>query len=246
MFRLKLCDQIEVYDVITYRLQRFLNVPNASGLVDVTSCEHHRCVYFSDFMQQCVHRLDSEREITQWPVRDEPQSLSVNAAHNVLVTCRRVRKIKEFSSHGDWLRTLSLPDDVVNPWHAIQLTSGQLVVCHGNTFDDVHRVCSMSADCGEIVCSHGGRSGSDTGQHNVPRQMAVDGNDFMFVADVINRRVTLLSPTLNYVRHAVESDQLKGSPRRLCLDVQRRFLYVADNEWNNVAYRAGRIVVFRV
>ena len=65
VFRLKQRDQVEVYDVITYRLQRFLNVPNAQGLVDVASCEHYRCVYMSDFMQKCVHRLDSEREVTQ-------------------------------------------------------------------------------------------------------------------------------------------------------------------------------------
>ena len=170
----------------------------------------------------------------------------MNAAHNVLVTCRRVRKVKEFSSHGDWLRELSLPDDVVNPWHAIQLTDGQYVVCHGNVFDSVHRVCTMSADGRETVHSHGGQPGSDTGQYNVPRHLAVDKNEFVFVADVVNRRVTLLSPTLNHVRHVVESGQLNGCPRRMCLDVQRRLLYVADNEWDRVWYRAGRVVVFRV
>ena len=160
---------------------------------------------------------------------DEPNGLSVNKAHNVLVTCRVVRKIKEFSTLGDLLRELTLPYDVVNPWHAIQLTSGESVVCHGDINDPVHRVCVMSASFREIVHSDGGESGS--GRYDLPARLAVDNDESVFVADVNNLRVTLLSPTLNYVRQVVSSDKLKWWPLRLHLDVQRRRLYVADNEW---------------
>ena len=48
-------DQVEVYDVITYRLQRCLTVPDARGFVDMTSCEHYRCVYISYTDAYCVH-----------------------------------------------------------------------------------------------------------------------------------------------------------------------------------------------
>ena len=78
-------------------------------------------------MLTCIHRVDVQGAITQWPVNDEPAGLSVTKAHNVLVTCDDVRKIKEFSSHGDLLRQMTLPDDVITPWHAIQLTNGQYV-----------------------------------------------------------------------------------------------------------------------
>ena len=44
VLRQKECDQVEVYDVINYRLQRCLTVPNTRGFVDMTSCEHYRCV----------------------------------------------------------------------------------------------------------------------------------------------------------------------------------------------------------
>ena len=37
--------QVEVYDVITYLLQRCLTVSNARGFTGMTSCEHNRCVY---------------------------------------------------------------------------------------------------------------------------------------------------------------------------------------------------------
>ena len=250
LLRQNKCDQVEVYDVITYRLQRCLTVPNIKGFADMTSCEHCHCVYISDPSIECIHRLDVDHAATRWPVNDRPQRLSVNAAHSLLVACHRVRKIKEFSSHGDLLRELTLPGDVTNPWHAIQLTSGQFIVCHGGRDDPVNRVCVISADGRRIVHSHGGQRGSDTGHYDVLmcrlHHLAVDNNEFVFVVDAYNRRVTLLSPTLHYVRQVVSSDKLKCDPRRLYFDVQRRRLYVADNEYKDVKVISGRVVVFSV
>jgi len=241
-------DEVEVYDVITYRLQRCLTVPNARGFEDMTSCEHCLCLYISDHRVECIHRLDLQGNAEQWPVSDVPGGLSVNADHNLIVTCRKVRKIKEFNPRGESVRYIILPGDVINPWHAIQLTSGQFIVCHGRGDDAVHRVCRISPDGRHVVQSHGGQPGSDTGQYDDPVHLAVDDNEFVFVVDVLNRRVTLLSPTLNYIRQVVSRDQLKWVPYALCLDVQRGRLYVADSEFdeNDDKSTAGRVVVFSV
>jgi len=247
VLRWKERDEVEVYDVITFRLQRCLTVPNACSFADMTSCEHYHCLYIGDPDVECVHRLEVDGTATQWPVNEEPFGLSVNVAHNVLVTCDVVGKIKEFSSHGDLLRELTLPDDVINPLHTIQSRSGQFIVCHGYGDDPLDRVCMISADGRHIVHSHGGLQGSDIGQYRSPRHLAVDNdNECVYVVDVNNRRVTLLSPTLNYMREAVSSDKLKWLPSRLYLDVQRRRLYVTDNEWKDGKYTAGRVVVFDV
>ena len=235
-------DQVEVYDVISYRLQRRLSVPNARSFIDMTSCEHVVCLYISDGVVSCIHRLDVQGNAQQWPLNDKPLGLSVNVDHNLIVTCVEVRKIKEFSPRGELLRDVILPDDVIKPLHAIQLTSGQFIVCHGGRGDPVHRVCKISADGRHIVHSHGGQPGSDTGQYNVPCHLAVDDNEFVFVVDVINRRVKLLSPTLDYVRQVVSRDQLKWWPYRLCLDTQRARLYVAVNDNGSV----GHVVVLSV
>jgi len=250
VLRQKVRDQVEVYDVINYRLQRRLTVPkNIRGFKDMTSCEHYRCVYIGDFgdpIDKCIHRLDVQGAVTRWAVNDKPWGISVNAAHNVLVTCCYVRngKIKEFSSHGDLLRELTLPDDVITPWHAIQTRNCEFIVCHGGGNDAVHRVCKISADGRHIIKSHGGQPGSDIGQYDVPIHLAVDNNEFVFVADVNNRQVTLLSPTLDYIRQVVSPHDLKGGPSRLCLDIHRRLLYVADTEW--LSATTGRVVVFSV
>ena len=248
LLRYKERDQVEVYNVITYRLLRCLTVPKIRGFNDMTSCEHYHCVYISDYIVKCVHRLDIQGAFTRWVLSESPWGISVNTSYNVLATCPDVRKIKEFSSHGQLLREITLHDDVVNPQHAIQTRSGQFIVCHGSHDDPVHRVCMMSADGRHIVHSHGGHCGSDISQYNVPIGLAVDDNEFVFVADLRNRRVKLLSPTLEYVRQVVSRDHLKWRPYRLYLDRQRRHLYVVDNERDKMqrTNTAGRVVMFNV
>ena len=246
ILRPKKRDEVEVYDVSTYHLLRCLTVPNLRGLADMTICEYCRCMYISDWIVECIHRLELQGAATQWPVNDRPYGLSVNAARNVLVACDVVDKIKEFSTHGDLVRIVTLPGFVVNPWHAIQLTGGQFVLCHGGRREPVNRVCVVSADGRHIVHSHGGQPASDVGHYSKPIHLAVDGNEFVFVADLINRRVTLLSPTLRHMRRVVSCGKLKWWPCFLHLDVQRRRLYVTDNKWKDGEYAAGRLVVISV
>jgi len=241
-------DQVEVYDATSYRFQRCLTVPNARGLMDMTACEHLGYVYISDFIAACIHRLGAQNATTQWLVNDRPQGLSVNAGHNLLVTFCVGCKIKEYSTDGKLLRELTLPCDVINPWHAIQLTNGQFIVCHGGDYDPVHRVCKISEDGCHVVQSHGGQQGSDIGHYYVPVYLAVDDNEFVFVVDLRNRRVKLLSPTLEYIREVVCSQDLTNYPFRLCSNTRSQRLYVADNEWScqQQLATAGRVVMFGV
>jgi len=249
VLRQKEADQVEVYDVISCRLLRQLTVPNACGYSDMTSCEHHRCLYISDPTIKCVHRLDvGGGTCTQWAVDDVPSGLSVNSANNVLITCTLVRKIKEFSTDGDALCQVTLPDDVINPLHAIQTVSGGFLVCHGDDCDPLQRVCLVSADGRHTLTlrCHGGKPGSDTNQYKVARHLAIDANQYVFVADLNNWRVALLSSTLGYIRHVLTSEQFEWGPDRLCLDASRRRLYVAENRWDDGGWIAGRVLVFTI
>jgi len=242
-------DQVEVYDAITYWLERCLTVPNIRGFTDMASCEHYRCLYIGDNSVECIHRLyvhGVQGTATRWAVNGKPRGLSVNAAHNVLVTCDEVRKIKEFNSHGDLLRELTLPDDVVNPLHVKQTRNREFVVCHCDVNNAVQRVCKIAPDGHQTLQSHGRQRGSGTGRYDGPIHLELDNNGFVLVADMNNRRVTLLSPTLDYVRQVVSRDKLKGRPVRLYLDTERRRLYVADNEKKGDKWTAGRVVVFSV
>ena len=245
LLRAKECvNAVEVYDVISFRLLRRLTVPYARSFTDMTSCKHFLCLYICDPFVECVHVLDSQGSHTKWPVNDAPYCLSVNGDHNLIVTCRRVCKIKEFSPWGELLRDVTLPHDVVSPRHTIQLNNGLFIVCHGDRGHPIHRVCKVSKDGSHVIHSYGDQQGSDIGHCDGPSHLAVDDKEFVFAVDVNNLRVTLLSPTLGYIRQVVSCDQVNSEPRRLCLDVQQRRLYVAENELRDGEFTAGRVVVF--
>ena len=223
---------------------RRLSVPGASSLLcDMTSCKHYRCLYISDYISKCVHRVELNGKVTKWFVNHELHGLSVTSQFTVIVTCDKDSKLLELTTEGKQLREINLQSDIVNPWHAIQLSNGQFVVCHGDETDPVNRVCIVDTN-GHVTQSYGGPRGSATvGQLNVPCHLAVDKDEFIFVADYNNRRVLLLSPTLSFVREIVSRDQLKWDPVRLFLDVDRRRLYVADNELKDGKNTRGRVVV---
>ena len=242
--------QVEVFDVNTYILQRRLTVLNHQRFADMTSCEHCRCVYISDEYVDCIHRLDAQGKSTKWAVNDQPEGISVNSLHNLIVICPLALKIKEFATTGNIIREVQLPDEVIHPSHAIQSRAGHFIVCHGDVGDAVHSVCMVSADGRHIVHSHGGLHGSGANHYGVPAHLALDGDEYVFVADLINRRVKFLTPQLNFVRQFVSCNELMGRPVNLSFDAQRQRLYVADNKWKcigkDLKYTEGRVVVFSV
>jgi len=107
-------------------------------------------------------------------------------------------------------------------------------------------VCLISSE-GHVIKSFGGRRGSSSQEMNEPCHLAVDENEFVYVADSNNRRVLLLSPSLIFVRQVVSSEELAWQPIAVHLDVSRRHLYVADGDCQHCGRCAtGRVVIFSV
>ena len=165
------------------------------------------------------------RTTNKWSLRHPPRGLSVTPGGNLLVTCPCPNKLLELSAdNGQCVRKITLQSDILNPSHGVQLTTGQYVVCHGGSWN-LDRVCIVDDD-GRVTRSYGGQYGSDVGQLNWPRHMAVDeDSQFIYVADCENNRVVLLSPTLEFVRYVSEK---LSAPYRLHLDHTTRRLYVAQ------------------
>ena len=231
VLRDKTSQQVSVYDTTSYRLQRHLHVPRLDAMIDMVSCAHNYCLYISG--NHCIHRVALPgAAVSRWQVNEKLNNLSVTDAHSVLVTCSQSRQVKEFTTFGRLLREIKLAQDVMSPNHAIQLSSGQFLVCHGDDDDPVHRVCLVGAD-GQVVKAYGGPPGSGNRQVNTPVHMAVDSNGVVYVADLGNRRVFLLSPELTYVCDVASREQLKWDPMRLFLDTDKGRLYVAENEWKD-------------
>ena len=149
---------------------------------------------------------------TKWPLNDRPSGLSVTPdGSNVLVTCYEVRKLKEYTRHGDLVKEILLQEDMIHPLHAVQLTSGQFLVCHGWPSDPLHRVFLVDAD-GRVTKYSGGQKDLAARQMNGPGHLAVDQDGSILVVDVSNDRVLLLSASLDDVKELI--------PRR---DVTKRW-----------------------
>ena len=237
--------EVEVYDTATLTLQRRLAV---SGLVapwDMTSCIKYNCLYiadrgYTDGRNRSVHRVELNGSTTKWPpLTDVPHCLSVTPDRsNVIVTFYEVRKLQEYTTHGDLVREILLQEDMVHPCHAVQLTSGKLVVSHGWPSDPLHRVCLVDIK---------GR-GSAAQQMNVPTHLAVDQDGSILVVDRDNARVLLLSASLDDVKELVPRRDVtkRWFPRRQCLDERNGVLYVTETEWDGKTYTAGQLVKYEV
>ena len=164
--------------------------------------------------------------MSKWSVPDRPCGLSVTPSCNLLVICWSPNKLLELSADsGQCVREIALQSGIDWPRHAVQLTTGQYVVClrQDGWFRSVDRVCIVD-DGGGVTRSYGGQSLFGVGQLNWPMHLAVDeDSQLIFVADCGNNRVVVLSPTLEFVRYISEG---LSSPRRLYLHQETRRLYV--------------------
>jgi len=217
-------NQVCVYSINDYQQRRHLNVPRyePDDSSDMTSCVRHKCLYMSDLDNSCIHRYQLASTLTdkikrvvrsaryelassatsKWSVPGNPRGLSVTPRGNLLVTCWEPNKLVELSvDSGKCVREIALQSDIECPRHSVQLTTGQFVVSHGVSDSGLHRVCVVGDD-GKVTRSYGGQPGSDVGQLDCPCHLAVDkDSQFIFVADQCNKRVVLLSPTLEFVRY---------------------------------------------
>ena len=249
----KLTPEVEEYDTATLTLQRRLAVCGLVGPNDVTSCVKYNCLYIADKgytggRNRFVHRVELNGATTKWQLNDTPSRLSVTPGEsNVIVTCTEVRKLKEYTTHGDLVREILLQEDMVYPSHAIQLTSGQFVVSHGRSSDPLHRVSIVDAE-GRVTKYFDGQPGSAARQMNHPGHLAVDQDGSILVVDVKNARVLLLNASLDDVRELVPRRDVtkRWRPRRQCIDELQEVLYVAEDEWNGKTFIAGQLVKYKV
>ena len=124
--------------------------------------------------------------------------------------------------------------------HAVQLDTGQLVICHGASCQSA--VSIIDADGHLITTTHHHDDDDDDSEPlGWTTQLAVDspqkrggGEGYIYVADYSNKRVVQLRPSdlthvgdiVNYRAHGVRS------PRNICLDSTARRLYVAEASGN--------------
>ena len=132
------------------------------------------------------------------------------------------------------MREICLQAGVTDPWHAIQLSTGDYVVSQWSP-----GVVSVVGVDGQVVHSYGESQTSDVGRMKHPAGLAVTKNDSILVADGSNNRIVSINRSTFCVQElALSVDGEIRDPRGLCLDESRGRLYVG--EWDG----QQRVLVF--
>jgi len=222
------CKQVEVYDAETFTLQRHIAVHEREVYTcGVTACARNKCLYLSNAENSSVHRveLSGSNAVKQWSVAGCPYGLSVNIAHNLVVACDRANKLQEYTTHGSLVREISLQAGVTDPWHAIQLSTGDYVVSQCTS----PGVVSVVGVDGQVLHSYGQSQTSDVGQMSRPSSLAVTKNDDVLVADSSNSRILSINRSTGCVQElALSVHGGINDPYGLCLDESRGRLYVGE------------------
>jgi hypothetical protein len=230
---------IQVYSTSDFAELRQIKVSDMEHPNSLAACQHHNCLYISDYVLEHIHRVDlSNSSVTKWRVVDWPGGLSVTTNHHLLVTACIHRfspsrdAIYEYTTRGSLMREISLDVSIDGPLHSIELSSGQFVVCHDGRTQ--HRVCTVDTS-GRIIHSYGGPKGSSAEQLYGPSCLAVDEHGCVLVADGNNHKVQILSPALTHLGDVTLPQHKLHRPHRLHLDELNGRLYIGED--------SGRVLV---
>ena len=226
--------QVEVYDTQTYTLQRHFLVPGFGSLSSLSACPINNCLYMlsvSGIFGDGVHRVElTDGAVLDWSVARHPTGLSVNSANNVLVLSQGERKMQEFTTRGTRLRDIQLSVEIVRPWQALQLASGQFLVSN----DAWRNQLAVLTQNGTFLREADSASG---GKMSEPRDMTIDEHGNVLVADKGNNRLLVFDQSLAGAREVpVSVDGGLRGPRSLSYDRSCKRLCIGEVE-------GGRVIV---
>jgi len=220
-------NEVEVFDAVTLTLERVLPVPGISfGISGITACSRNNCLYLCVCYYPSIHRVDlTTAAVNSWRTGETPRGLSVNANHNVLVTCAKNKKLQEYKTDGRLMREIYLPAGPQSPWQAVQLSTGHYVVSHWQS----PGVLSVVGVDGRLLRSYGSSNSSDVGPMKYPKSLAVTKNGDILVADEGNDRILAVDPSLTRAQvFPLPVDLRLVRPFGLYLDVTRDRLFVGE------------------
>jgi hypothetical protein len=231
--------QIQVYDIKTFKQQRSLTVEDLSedtSLSGLTSCVANNCVYVSDWCEDTVRKVDlsGNNQVFSWVVGGEPQGLSINTAYNLLVACFSDKTIFEYTTSGSLVRGICLKSNSLelSPIHAIQLTSDRFVVSCRNSRNKMDDVVEVDTKRGVVVSYTNQLQSTTQRAYNWPRRLSVDNNnECILVADYINNRTVILNRSLNCCAHewnVMLVDNELQQPSCLHFDTTQNRLFVGE------------------
>jgi len=227
---------VDVYDSTTLKLLHTIAV-QASEPRGLVCCERYNCLYVSSNDTFHVHRVDlgDGNAAMKWKTDKNPFALSINSVHNILVACRGSNKFQEFTTFGILIREVILQDGISAPLHAVQIANGQYVVSH----DSPCSVSVIGVD-GKVVHTYSNSQTFGAGPLSQSTNVAVCKNGCILAADIENKRILAMNPTVSCAHEMPLSLSIQGGLQRpwaLWFDEPQGRLYVGE-------ISGGRLLIF--
>ena len=173
-------------------------------LRDIVSSPINQRLYTSDIGNSCIWRIDvnidSMYAVSKFTEVDgNPRQLSVTSSGRLIVVEIQHNNVLIFNVDGSKAITINTPQELDHVHHAIESPWGSLLISHGFSIFDKHRVCEISMSDASIlpIHSYGDMCGSGEGQLFRPFFLAIcPENNAIFVADTENRRIVILDADL--------------------------------------------------
>ena len=195
-----------MFDYGTFEHLRRITVLAMQRPWDITFSEN--ILFVAEYSSGLIHRipLKSIDSTTNWSVGCEKLTLSAVKTGNILVTSRSKGTLVEYTTTGQRLREIHLPQKEMfgNPLHAIHMDNDRFLVSHG-------RQISLIDNNGLLIKSYG-PYGSQPGELSNPYHLAADVNGFCLAVEFTDaNRIILFNDELEFVKELIpQSGGLKN------------------------------------
>lgn len=221
-------------DAFDMQLNRLIGTFGAvsTSISDMTSCRQCNCLYLADSDNKIIIKYvvsiteNAGRTVVKtvvkltkstWSVDNEPKSLSVNAAFNVIVVFKNVNTASEYTSDGELVRDLTPQLGRYNLEQMFEMDSERFLVHKFNDSVLESQMCIVNKGGEDLECIHVSWHRSAVTNH-------IATNGFIFVADYSYSRVMMFTSTLKHVRNFVNI--YMGTPPKLVLCEDSNLLLV--------------------
>lgn len=165
----------------------------------IAACKDNSCLYITDKELKKVLKVDRHYTANEWDMLlEEPYRLSVISKGRVLMPKWSPPSLEIYDTNGSNLKVISLPSEIIEPWHAVEMSEGVFAVSHGDKTSPHHRVCMITCNAdssiSELTLTFGDERGgyNNDSQLNRPRNLAIDEHGRVIIADAGNMRVVVL------------------------------------------------------
>ena len=196
---------------------------NSQGDLYITECSASKVSVLDNTGQVCQTSSSMARHLTH------PTGIATDADDNVYVACEH--KLLKFDKDGELIQHTGSEGSVQGKFHCpkgVKVHNKQVYTCDSEN----HRIQIFSLSL-EFIRSIG-TVGSRVGQLSRPQDLAVDGKGNLYVTDMGNNRVQVLSPSGRYIHQfGHKGDGKLSAPSGIHL--LGDYVFVADSGGHRIA-----------